>query len=149
MPKHLIIWWQPSVPLYQKKDNVVYLKTGSQNKLLLMCTIIVCALRRFEVTGPCHFPHIHIWTSSSPPPSPLAWQLVLTCRIRKEEAGSQNHTCIVSNSPLQLHGEWQMKGNEKQEKKKFGLILTWQKGKTKKVLKKSMWIFRGKWFLCL
>lgn len=44
----------------KKKDNAVYLKTSFQYKLLLMCTIIVYALRRFEVTGPCHLPHIHI-----------------------------------------------------------------------------------------
>lgn len=44
----------------KKKDNAVYLKTRFQYKLLLMCTIIMYALRQFEVTGPCHLPHIHI-----------------------------------------------------------------------------------------
>lgn len=39
---------------YKKKDNVVHLKTSFQCKVLLMCTIIVFALRQFEVSGPVY-----------------------------------------------------------------------------------------------
>lgn len=72
--------------------------------------------------------------------SPDSWCRRVTSGKRRE-AGSQNHTCIMSYTSLQLHRYWKVSGKDTftqeptKNKFKFRLILTWQKNERKKTKK--------------
>lgn len=72
--------------------------------------------------------------------SPDSWCRRVTSGKRRE-AGSQNHTCIMRYTSLQLHRYWKVSGKDTftqeptKNKFKFRLILTWQKNERKKTQK--------------
>lgn len=113
-----------------KKDNVVHLKTSFQCKVLLMCTIIVFVLRRFEVSSPFFFltllvcSHLHFLLP--PAPDSLCWRV----RSEKRERGrlmktTHTHPGLRFSTAAHITTN-PMKQIIKKNAFKSGLILTWQ-----------------------
>lgn len=132
----LIIWWQPSDLLYQKKRQCSLFK----DQLSIQTSTYV---HNYSVCPQTVWGH---WSLSPSTHSHLDFFLLLClpdswCRRvtsgKRREAGSQNHTCIMSYTSLQLHRYWKVSGKDTctqeptKNKFKFRLILTWQKKERK------------------
>jgi len=110
-------------PTVLKKDNVVYLKTSFEYKVLLMCTIIVYVLRLFEVTGLCHLPHVHIWTF---PSSALLTAAADVSDQNRGERQAHKTTHASRETLLYSCADYDKSMKQQKHKFKFRLILMWQ-----------------------